>query len=87
MIEVIFYICCAVLLFAAGVGFWALGQWLRSKGLGSRLDRVNHVLAPVHVRTAREIGQEFGRSMRLDNVERISRARKRYIQVINIVEE
>ncbi len=28
-------------MFVVGIGFWALGQWLRSRGHGDRLDKID----------------------------------------------
>ncbi|EIW8495259.1 hypothetical protein ACNDVF_004977 [Escherichia coli] len=79
-------LCFTIFAFTFTIGLWALGQWLRKKGHGSKLDRINQVLAPAHVRTAREIGQQLGRSMRLENVERIPRERKTHVH-ITIIQE
>lgn len=83
MIEFLLF---AVFVLSAGLSLWALGRYLRKNGHGSKLDRINQVLAPAHVRTAREIGQQIGRSMRLENVERIPRERKTHVH-ITIVQE
>ncbi|HGA7692130.1 TPA: hypothetical protein ACITFF_001823 [Salmonella enterica subsp. enterica serovar Virchow] len=37
----LFAIAMMVGMFATGIGFWALGQWLRSRGHGDRLDKID----------------------------------------------
>ncbi|MDC5123769.1 hypothetical protein NRA16_17805 [Acinetobacter baumannii] len=46
MIEVLYFLAFAVFALGAGYGFWAFGQWLRRKGHGRKLDRVNQTLTP-----------------------------------------
>lgn len=43
-------------LFVLGIGLWALGQWLRSKGYGERLDKI----AAGATRAQQVAGRAFG---------------------------
>ncbi|CZZ75281.1 MULTISPECIES: hypothetical protein [Gammaproteobacteria] len=43
-------------MFATGIGFWALGQWLRGRGHGDRLDKIDATLS----KGQRNVGRFLG---------------------------
>ncbi len=40
----------SVLVFTLGIGLWALGQWLRSKGYGPQLDKLDRQYTALQLR-------------------------------------
>lgn len=42
-------------LFIAGIGLWALGQWLRGRGHGDRLDQIDKIVTTVQGKTGRAL--------------------------------
>jgi hypothetical protein len=49
-----------VAMLVVGIGFWALGQWLRRKGRGDQLDRLGVHFVKFRHYTYRIIGPLFG---------------------------
>ena len=49
-----------LLMFVVGVGFWAVGQWLRRRGHGEQLDRLGVRFVIVRHHTYRFLGPLFG---------------------------
>ena len=49
-------------MFVVGVGFWALGQWLRRKGRGDQLDRLGVLFVKARHYSYRLLGPLFGRA-------------------------
>ncbi|EKS4072503.1 hypothetical protein QB142_004546 [Salmonella enterica] len=47
-------------MFLAGIGFWALGQWLRRRGYGDRLDKIDAKLSKGQQFTGRWLGPLSG---------------------------
>ena len=43
-------------MFLVGIGFWALGQWLRSRGYGDRLDQIDAKVSKGQQYTGRLLG-------------------------------
>jgi hypothetical protein len=43
-------------MFALGLGFYGLGRWLRSKGHGARLDRIDAYVTTAQCRVAHLLG-------------------------------
>ena len=41
MTDILIFAGFAVLVFTLGIGLWALGRWLRSKGYGPQLDKLD----------------------------------------------
>lgn len=49
-------------MFVVGVGFWALGRWLRLNGRGAQLDRLGVQFVKVRHYSYRILGPVFGRA-------------------------
>ena len=47
-------------MFLAGIGFWALGQWLRRRGYGDRLDKIDAKVSKGQRMTVRFLGPLSG---------------------------
>lgn len=47
-------------MFLAGIGFWALGQWLRKRGYGDRLDKIDARVSKGKQFTGRWLGPLSG---------------------------
>ncbi|EGJ4291106.1 hypothetical protein IM027_002380 [Salmonella enterica] len=54
--STVFAVAMMVGMFAVGIGFWALGQWLRGRGHGDRLDKIDAKLS----KGQRSIGRFVG---------------------------
>lgn len=42
-------------LLVVGIGLWALGQWLRRRGLGDRLDQIDTIVTKAQGKTGRVV--------------------------------
>lgn len=58
--STLFAVAMLVGMFAVGIGFWALGQWLRSRGHGDLLDKIDAKLSKGQRSIGRFIGQLVG---------------------------
>ncbi|KGK65908.1 hypothetical protein NY96_20520 [Xanthomonas citri pv. fuscans] len=54
--NTLFAVAMMVGMFAVGIGFWALGQWLRGRGHGDRLDKIDATVS----KSQRSIGRFIG---------------------------
>ncbi|EJG5355184.1 hypothetical protein [Pseudomonas juntendi] len=54
--STLFAVAMLVGMFLAGIGFWALGQWLRSRGYGDRLDKIDATVSKGQRFTGRLLG-------------------------------
>ncbi|EOL3511722.1 hypothetical protein U8464_RS23045 [Escherichia coli] len=43
-----------------GIGFWGLGQWLRKRGYGEKLDNIDHKVTKAQRTTAKALGPFSG---------------------------
>ncbi|EJD3148819.1 hypothetical protein M1V18_004392 [Salmonella enterica] len=59
-LEVLNFVLPLVILFVFGIGLWALGQWLRRKGHGERLDKIDARMNKAQRATARMFGPLSG---------------------------
>ncbi|EFH6694700.1 hypothetical protein GNY16_20120 [Escherichia coli] len=58
--NTLFAVAMFVGMFLAGIGFWALGQWLRRRGHGDRLDKIDAKVSKGQRMTARVLGPLSG---------------------------
>jgi len=55
LIEVVGFIGPLICFFVLGVGMWAVGQWLRRKGYGAQLDKIDANVSRTKAITARAV--------------------------------
>ncbi|ATS91168.1 hypothetical protein RN20_13145 [Xanthomonas phaseoli pv. phaseoli] len=58
--NTLFAVAMMVGMFAVGIGFWALGQWLRGRGHGDRLDKIDATVSKGQRSIDRFIGPVSG---------------------------
>lgn len=50
MMDILIFAGFAVLVFTFGIGMWSLGQWLRKKGYGPQLDKLDRQCTALQLR-------------------------------------
>lgn len=52
MTDILIFAGFAALVFTLGIGLWALGRWLRSKGYGPQLDKLDRQYTALQLRVS-----------------------------------